>query len=169
MELRNTIFLLFFFLSLGSQAQSISFESSRGVGLRYANETIPFDNNQSYGLNYISSKNIILGAEFRTIDWGNQLGFVLGYRYDSHQMEKAAWHHDFYILNNIALFRPSPKYAFGIGWESSWSYQFTKKNHLELGFGLRMDRLFGYEFTNTHTIELPIRIGVRRDLFSRDE
>ncbi len=170
MGLRIAIGICCFMAWFNVASQQINVGSSRAIGIVYQDKADVFDNNQSYNFQFRSSfRPLAIGMEFRTIDWGNQIGISLLYNNYKTFNERWGLQYDIGMIHSIALFRPGFKYSIGLLGRTSLAYQLNEKHRIEFGVALRYDKILAYNDFGAinQTLELPIHLSITRQLFPK--
>ncbi len=160
---RALITYLILFVSTLGQAQDLLFESGRGIGIQNNIESGVFDNNQSYRLSFIFKSHFGLGAEIRTIDWGNQGSFFLCYTYPLLLNENMNVSLQWDAILSMPFYQNGNKLSIGSGLYSVVQWPLYKQNTGKASVGLRYDRIFNYPGRIDRTLEIPILIGIVRN------
>ena len=162
---RILYFCFLFIFSLSLSAQELQFNTLSFNGFAY-NE----GNGYFYGgggletayIHPIGEGALHFGAEYRLVDWGNQLSLSLGYRGDYWQKEAWTISGLTKVQLGSALFNNGSLFAWGLSYQAQARWQSGKRFFGTMGLGIRYSNAPGYkEFGAINRLwELPIQIGM---------
>ncbi|MEL6589329.1 MAG: hypothetical protein AAFQ68_04585 [Bacteroidota bacterium] len=173
--MKKTILSLLLFLCLGTlSAQSLQFNLRTMPGFAYNGGSGYFNGGFVLETAYqrpISIGDLHFGAEFRAIDWGNQLSLNLGYR--GEYWRKDAWRLAglTQIQVGSALFANGSLFSWGFSYQFQARWQSEGRFYGLLGLGIRFSNAPAYkEFGSINQVwELPVQLGMGLQLGKQGE
>jgi len=162
MRISILVVLLFFFFAVSAQEIEFNIKSYPGIWNNASAEWFNGGGGAALFYNHPLPKNSIRGGlEFRSIDWGNQASFSLGY--DAVYLLKEKW-----SLNGIssvgigmALFRPNPLMVWSVEYLGEFNWLTKKRFNLSVGLGIRYSHNPAYKKYGAinQVLEFPVKIG----------
>ncbi len=134
---------------------------SQELNVGFANY-LTFAKSNDLGLDISYTKNlkkhaVVLGAEIRSIDWGNHLGLVLAFKADYFEKRSITIGGLTSLHPGLALFQQRSLGSFGVSYAPYIKWQSKKRSFLQVDLGFRYNISPGYEQYGTHQqIEFPL-------------
>lgn len=125
---------------------------------------LTFGKSNDLGLDMRYAKNLernalVFGLELRSIDWGNHLGLLVGYKAGYYQNESFTVGGVTTIHPGLALFQQGSLGSFGFAYAPYLRWQSKKRSFLQLDLGFRYNVCPGYrEYGNYQQIEFPVGV-----------
>lgn len=126
---------------------------SPDIGLRYVRTTPKL------------AENTYLGLGYRSIDWGNELHLIYGYRHTFLQSGALTVQGEAAIYPGLALFRPQSFLSIGLGAGLRGTYTFHPRWLLNLTVGGQFTTVPSYAIYGPSTQwDVPVTLGLVRTL-----
>ncbi|MEM6345415.1 MAG: hypothetical protein AAF927_16095 [Bacteroidota bacterium] len=165
--MRNCIIytVLILLLPLGASAQELQFNMLSFNGIAQNEGSGYFYGGGGLETAYIyplGEAALHIGAEYRFIDWGNQLSLTLGYRSDYWQQGDWSVSGLSKVQLGAALFNNGSLFAWGLSYQLQGRWQSQGRFFGTLGVGVRYSNAPSYkEFGPIDRLwELPIQLGM---------
>lgn len=153
----RVISIVLFVIVITSQARS----QELNVGFY---NYLTFAKSNDLGLDISYAKNlkkhaVVLGAEIRSIDWGNHLGLVLAFKADYFEKGSITIGGLTSLHPGLALFQQRSMGSFGVAYTPYLKWKSNKRSFLQLDLGFRYNISPGYEqFGMYQQIEFPLGV-----------
>lgn len=156
------LIILLGYTSLFSQQINLSVLTLPGIA--YDNQVQGYFGGMGLEVSYLhplSYGKLRAGLEFRTIDWGSQLGLNLGYNHPYKSISKWEFSGTASLQGGMALFRPKPFAVLAFDYLPKVEWITGKRVNVSLSSGIRFSinpqyRTFGI----WRLWEIPVRLGI---------
>ncbi len=109
----------------------------------------------------LQDKAWLIGAEYRSIDWGSQIALSPKYQSDFWFTRRWRFMGTGAVHLGMALFYHSPKFSPGLSYVATWRWQSKRRFFVDLSLGARYNVCPGYKkYGRYQSLEFPLGISI---------